>query len=190
MSTEMARGSQRRHSPDLVVRNPFLIFRFAVIGIPLLVAGIYYGLPGVFQGPTFLGALSLVMGTATCLVCRAQFSGIVVSERSNTVEFFGGGIAANSPLDFVRWWWLSQAFRRFEAPLDEVLSARSWQETSLRPRLLQPDRKKWATQNFVEATFPFGAVKWDFANNEAKADQLMQIFRIVNRMGTNAVFEA
>lgn len=141
---------------------------------------------GFFEVLSLLGlAVWLPFGVFFRLAYKAERPGILVSPSRNLIEFPGGGIAANSLDDYTKWSWLTQACRRYSAPLDEILAIDG---ESVTTTTFEEGKVSSSTGHSVSVTFPFGVVSFGF-DDAAKRDQLYNVLRYVNRMGT-PVFEA
>lgn len=118
-------------------------------------------------------------------LCRlkAILSGTEVDLGNRTMEFAGGGIVANNPLDYVRPKFFLQYFKRSKISLDEITSIS--QELYRKETWVgaKKDQLKVKTRYLIHIVGSFGMVSLSF-RSEGKRDELYNLIRIQNRMGT------
>lgn len=78
------------------IRNITMFLGFGLLGTALFVLGIYLLLNKSIN-PDRVLALTFIFGIATIslLVARANYIGVIINKRTNSIQFPGGGISPN-----------------------------------------------------------------------------------------------
>ncbi len=121
----------------------------------------------------FFWVISFIAGGRIFVVVK----GFIVNPTENTVSFWGGGVEANDPSDYINPMFWLQYFRRFTIKLDEIEGLRCNSKHST-----NKDGKS-STRYFLCMNGSFGASNVKFFS-EGKRNQAYTILAQLNEMGS------
>lgn len=143
-------------------------------------------LNGDFSAFFLLPIVFIILTLATYRV-RSVWKGIELDLNGGTIEFTGGGIAANDVSDYIRPGFFLQYFGRTKINLDHIseIGRATVRDTNwlLKFMNLKPIQK-WVYS--LEMRGSFGAATLKF-NSEGKRDEIYSAIRQMNCMGTPVV---
>jgi TM2 domain-containing membrane protein YozV len=172
----MAVTRSRQTPKHLVVRNMGLITQYLLLFIVFSL----WGLGRFIYGTGTDGIGGLVLALICYFLLTAQWSGIIIDLKDGTIQFPGGGIAADSVPDYVRPSWLFQHFLRFSQDLEDLQSVEGYSKVKL---LRVGDYSNAYLVYKLRIVFTNMVVTTNFAGNSAKRDQIQILLMQVLKMG-------
>lgn len=112
---------------------------------------------------------------------KAIWKGVELNLSTRTMSFPGGGIAANDITDYFKPGFLFQIFKRKTIDLDAISEIQK--ETIQKTTYSREKGTRVDYTHYIKFVGSFGAAHVRFAN-EGKCDELYNIIRMANRMGT------
>lgn len=168
------------------------LFFTAVIGLFTAYSNINFihgifllSIDDVFLGIIFISVFNLLLFGASYRL-RAIWDGVKLDLNERTIEFGGGGVAANDMSDYVKLEFLLQYFRRTKINLDDVSHM---EMTTTSTRRYNETTKSWSTsyKYQIQISGTFGAASIPFSS-EGKCNELYTAIRQINRMGSPITF--
>ena len=114
------------------------------------------------------------------LLFLANMRGYVVDAENDTFTYPGGGIAADSFIDYFNPGFWLQWFRRYQIPLSQVRHAES--SDSVKTKVNDKGKVSRKRRYLIDIDGDFGAVRFCFMS-KGKRDQLYSALVVANHMG-------
>jgi len=116
---------------------------------------------------------------------KAIWGGNVLNLQKRTLEFAGGGVAANEMSDYINLNYLLQSFKRSQINIDDIghmevteFTKRTWNKTTQSYNTL--------ISYSITLSGPFGAVSIPFSS-QGKCNEMYSAIRQLNKMGSPIV---
>ena len=171
----------QEYEPVYCIKDPKKILILIGLTAICLVAAVHLAgqaIPG--GGSVILPVICVVLAIAFAFIAKTNWGGVVLDLHNDTLEFPGGGIAANEFIDYIRPEYLIQVFKRHQIPISEIREISRHNKVTKR----RSDSGKVSTSvtPIITLNGSFGAVDIKFAS-EGKRDELYSALREINDMG-------
>jgi len=125
-----------------------------------------------------LGAIAI--GVLLFKVFQVTAKGFVVDVNADTLEYPGGGIAAESVLSYLLPSYWLQHFRRYTLAISEIREVEVYSET--KHRVSDSGKVSSSTTHYLDINGEFGAIQFSFMT-KGKRDELYSLLVQMNQMG-------
>jgi hypothetical protein len=157
-------------------------------GVGCLIIFTWCGFANLISGehPAILTLLCFVLVGGAILYLRANWKGIILESATDTMEFPGGGIAANDISDYLNPKWLLQFFRRTKIQISDIREIS--RENEKHVKFNNSNNLKTNYIYYLNFNGAFGSVKLRLYS-ESKRDELFSKIREINKMGSPIIKE-
>jgi hypothetical protein len=151
----------------------FLLLVFSVAAV--VIAG-YFIHKGALTGGLAVG----LIGVALFLAFRVNAKGYIADVEADTLEYPGGGIAADSILSYLSPNFLLQFFKRYTLNISDIRHVDVYSET--KRRVSDSGKVSSKTTHYLDVNGEFGAISFSFVT-KGKRDELYSLLVQLNEMG-------
>jgi hypothetical protein len=135
---------------------------------------------GVVIGVTIAIALAFLLGFFLFKAFQATSKGFVVDVEADTLEFPGGGIAADSALRYLSLGYWLQYINRYTLVISETRQVHPYSKTNT--SVSDSGKVRSSTTHYLDINGEFGAIQFSFVS-KGKRDELYSLLVQMNQMG-------